>query len=230
MHAPCIAWDGNALMALKSRHWEHFLYTAHSTFPLEGGPLGQIQLLSLCARPEIMTAVKGLLDSMDLHEFVQFYRRAGATGLIGKNFKFQMLAVCAVSGPVRLAIGMDVSHTGVQVRYAPGGGVLAVGRDAYAAMLLMTFGDRTADTAVFAQAVMDDQFQREPMDAEGAYYDRLQEQFKYQSRHFQHARGALALMEACVTDMIIKDTPCAPVETSGTTTLSGPGNDSSTPT
>jgi hypothetical protein len=228
MHSPCIAWDGKTLMALESRQWDTFLYARINGggLVLDGGKLGTIYMLALCAPFEYMAKIREFLEVHPLDEFIRFYRMAASQGLTGKNFKFQLMAVIDRSVGYLEATSLDVSCQGVQIRRD--NCCLSVGKDAYAAMLLMGSCDRSADEAVFAQALMDDRFQQEPCGANGVYYDCIEETFHARTRRYHVVASSLAMMRTCNLDPLLKVYPCAP-QGSGTTMPSGPGNDTSTP-
>lgn len=191
----CIAWDG-AMIAILDADVTHcnaeiiskgLTYDAISARNIDAGAFGTVVLAALSS-PNELKPLRKILEDMTLPELIAFYSRAVNIGIIGPEFSFQFMAVIknrpAPDNYPRFgdyyAIGIEVSQRGMAVHYSQRYNCLAIGKEAYAAMLLMKEG-YTALEAVTAQSVPRGELYDYQMARRGVSYDAGSGEYSYTS-------------------------------------------------
>jgi hypothetical protein len=194
----CIAWDGKqlALMDRGSTNESCKVYASQSSrfdelsLPdIDGGPYGKVVLAAL-STPNDRRQIEKLLEAKSLPEFIEFYRQAVTIGMIAPDFRFQFMAVIKAPEPPNnfphyddiYALSFEISHNTMAIYYSFDYGCLAVGQDAYAAMLLMKDGT-PAVHAVTAQGILSTDTPHYRMERYGVSYDAETGEYYYTSFH-----------------------------------------------
>lgn len=144
---------------------------------IDAGAFGTVVMAALSS-PNELGALRKILEDMSIPEMIAFYTRAVHIGIIGPDFSFQFMAVIknrpAPDNYPRFgeyyAVAIEVSQQRLSIHYSQNYNCLAIGKEAYAAMLLMKEG-YTAVEAVIAQSTMGGDRYDYQMNRHGVSYD-----------------------------------------------------------